>query len=184
MENNRSQRVCPVEQAGGLDNKLRRYLQNPEKIVKPYIKENMTVLDLGCGPGFFSFEIAKLLNGSGTLFAADLQEGMLNKVRQKLAGTTFGKNVVLHKCNSNSIGLTQKVDFAMAFYVIHEIPNHYDLFAEMKSLLNQGGQLLIVEPKFHVTKKDFDKMLDIAISRGFTLLEQPKFTFSRACLLA
>jgi len=45
-------RLCPVESAGHLDTKLRRFFQNPSKILKPYIQSNMTVLDMGCGPGF------------------------------------------------------------------------------------------------------------------------------------
>jgi len=60
-----NKRICPVELAGGLDNSLRRLLQNPQKILKTYIHEGMTFLDLGCGPGFFSIEIAKMLNNSG-----------------------------------------------------------------------------------------------------------------------
>ena len=47
----------------------------------------MKVLDIGCGPGFFTIEIAKLLNGSGQVIAADMQEGMLCKVQQKVEGT-------------------------------------------------------------------------------------------------
>lgn len=46
-------RVCPVELAGSLDNKIRKWFQNPQKILAPYIKEGMKVLDIGCGPGFF-----------------------------------------------------------------------------------------------------------------------------------
>jgi len=76
MNNN----ICPVEKAGGLDNSIRKILQHPRKILRPYIKEGMSVLDLGCGPGYFSLEIAKLLNESGKVIAADLQQGMLDKV--------------------------------------------------------------------------------------------------------
>lgn len=47
MSKEENQRVCPVEKAGGLDNSLRRVLQNPRKILKPYIRKGMTVLDLG-----------------------------------------------------------------------------------------------------------------------------------------
>ncbi len=50
---NRNNHVCPVEEAGILDNKFRRWLQKPQKIVSPYIEEGITVLDIGCGPGFF-----------------------------------------------------------------------------------------------------------------------------------
>jgi len=99
--------VCPVEIAGGLDNSIRRFLQNPQKILKPYIKTGMTVLDMGCGPGFFTIEIAKLLNGSGKVIAADLQDGMLEKVGQKISGTKLEQSIVLHKCQSETIGVTE-----------------------------------------------------------------------------
>ena len=49
-------RVCPVELADSLDSKIRRFLQNPQKILKPFVSEGMKVLDIGCGPGFFSIE--------------------------------------------------------------------------------------------------------------------------------
>ena len=60
MSKNDNIRVCPAELAGTLDNPLRRLFQNPERILKPYLTRGMTVLDLGCGPGYFSIEIAKL----------------------------------------------------------------------------------------------------------------------------
>jgi ubiquinone/menaquinone biosynthesis C-methylase UbiE len=50
-------------------------LQNPRKLLKSYINKGMTVLDLGCGPGFFSIEIAKMLSDSWKVITADLQEG-------------------------------------------------------------------------------------------------------------
>ncbi|MCP4372916.1 MAG: SAM-dependent methyltransferase, partial [Deltaproteobacteria bacterium] len=58
---NRNNRICPVERAGSLDSRIRRWLQNPQKILKPYIKEGMTVLDVGCGPGFFSIDMAQMV---------------------------------------------------------------------------------------------------------------------------
>jgi len=87
MSKEKNLSICPVERSGGLDNRLRRWLQNPQKIVMPYIKPGMTVLDLGCGPGFFAVEIARLLNDSGKVIAADLQQGMLDKVSKKVKGT-------------------------------------------------------------------------------------------------
>ncbi len=54
-------RVCPVERAGNLDNRFRRWIQNPRKILGPYMREGMTVLDLGCGPGFFLLRSQKWL---------------------------------------------------------------------------------------------------------------------------
>ena len=87
MNKNIKTSVCPVEKSGMLDNRFRKLFQNPRKILKPFIKEGMVVLDLGCGPGFFSIEIARLLNKSGTVICADLQDGMLDVVREKIKGS-------------------------------------------------------------------------------------------------
>jgi ubiquinone/menaquinone biosynthesis C-methylase UbiE len=175
--------VCPVELAGGLDNRFRRWLQDPQKILKPYIKPGMTVLDLGCGPGFFSIEIANLLNGSGQVIAADLQQGMLDKVSHKIKGTRLESQIRLHRCKTDSIGLKEKVDFVLAFYMVHEVPDQERLFKELKSILKPDGRILIVEPNFHVRKKAFDAMLVTINKCGLRVLDRPKMFLSRMVVL-
>ncbi|MDP4207237.1 MAG: class I SAM-dependent methyltransferase [Bacteroidota bacterium] len=183
MNKENKNRICPVEKAGGLDNSIRRLLQNPHKILKPYIKKGMVVLDLGCGPGFFSVEIARLLMNSGEVIAADLQEGMLNIVRQKIKGTDLEQRIKLHKCQEESIGLTDKVDFILAFYMIHEVPDQNKLFRELKSILKPNGLIFIIEPKFHVPKQSFEQMIDKIKTIGLEIMDRPKIFFSRAVVL-
>ncbi|MCF8373618.1 MAG: class I SAM-dependent methyltransferase [Bacteroidales bacterium] len=183
MPTSRSQRVCPVEAAGGLDTRFRKWVQNPQKILKPYIHENMTILDVGCGPGFFTLEIAKMLNGTGKVIAADLQQGMLDKVKVKISGTDLEQRIDLHRCEADSLNISQKVDFALAFYVVHEFPNQMTLFNELNFILNPGGKFLIVEPKFHVNKTGFNQMVSSLEKVGFKILEKPKVFFSRSVLV-
>jgi ubiquinone/menaquinone biosynthesis C-methylase UbiE len=184
MSNEQTQRICPLELAGSLDNSFRRFFQNPERILKPYIKNGMTVLDLGCGPGFFTLEIAKMLMQSGKVIAADLQEGMLEKIRHKIKGTNLEEKVELHKCEDNKIGLAEKVDFIFAFWMIHEVPDHNRLFEELKSILNQNGKIFIIEPKFHVSHKSFEEMSNRIVSLGFEITERPKVFFSRSLIVS
>jgi len=179
----KDQRICPVEKAGGLDNSFRKLLQNPQKILKPYINKGMTVLDLGCGPGFFTVEIAKLLKESGKVIAADLQEGMLDKLRQKIKGTEIEERITLHKCQEESIDLTEKVDFVLAFYMVHEVPDQDKLIRELKSILKPDGKIFIIEPKFHVSKISFNSMIDRAKNIGLEEMERPKVFFSRTVVL-
>jgi ubiquinone/menaquinone biosynthesis C-methylase UbiE len=179
----RNKRVCPAELSGSLDNSLRRLLQNPREILKPFIKEGMTILDLGCGPGYFSVEIAKMLNGSGKVIAADLQEGMLKKVKNKIKGTDLEQRIELHKCEENTTGITEKVDFILCFYMIHEVPDQNNLFRELKSILKPSGKLYIIEPKFHVSKKSFTEMVNKSDNIGFEIIERPKVFFSRSVLM-
>ena len=175
-------RVCPVEKAGSLDNRFRKLIQNPNKILAPYIKNNMTVLDFGCGPGFFTIEIAKILGQSGKVIAIDIQDGMLEKIRKKIKGTSLEQNIELHKYYDR-IDITEKIDFIIAFYVIHEVQNKDKLFEELKSILKPNGKILIVEPKFHVSKKSFENMTKKLENINFEIFNKPKIFFSRSVLL-
>jgi ubiquinone/menaquinone biosynthesis C-methylase UbiE len=179
----RRNRVCPVELAGSLDNRIRRWLQDPQKILTPYIKEGMAVLDIGCGPGFFSIELAHLVGKSGRVIASDLQEGMLQKLKKKIQGTELEERITLHKSEKNKIGLSDEIDFVLAFYMIHEIPNQEELFNEIKSILKPKGELFIVEPPFHVSRKGFEGTIQKAREAGFTLVERPKVRFGRTVVL-
>jgi|GEM_PF-6114913 len=125
---------APLSLAGSLDNIFRRLLQSPRKILGPYVKEGMTVLDFGCGPGFFTLDLAYMVGESGRVIAADLQEGMLEKVRSKIHGTEIEKRITLHKTEKNSIGLSDKVDCAVIFYVVHELPDQEAFFRELASV--------------------------------------------------
>lgn len=177
----KSNRVCSVEKAGVLDNRIRRWLQDPKKILGQYIKRGMTVLDVGCGPGFFSIEIAMMVGNSGRVIAVDLQDGMLQKLRDKIKGTEVEKRITLHKCEEDKIGVSENADFILAFYMVHEVPDQKIFLKEIKSILKPNGQFLLVEPKFfHVSKRAFEETILNAKNIGFKPVEWPKVFFSRA----
>ena len=183
MRNENQQRVCPIEIAGWLDNSIRRLVQNPNKILKPFINNGMVVLDLGCGPGFFTVEIADMVGETGKVIAADLQEGMLTLVNMKIKGTRLEQIVELHKCEEDRLGLSDKVDFVFAFYMVHEVPDQHRLFKELKNILNPGGKLFIIEPRFHVSEESFNEMINQLISNSFETISRPKVFFSRSVVV-
>ena len=180
---NEKNRICPVILARGLDNRIRRWLQNPRKILGPYIKDGMTVLDVGCGPGFFSIELAQMVGKSGRIIASDLQEGMLRKLRDKIQGTKLQERITLHLCENNKLGLSEGVDFVLAFYMVHEIPNQEDFFNEIKSILKPNGQVFIVEPPFHTSKTAFEGIIRKARDVGFIAVDRPKIFPNKAVIL-
>ena len=180
---NDKHRVCPVALAGHLDNRLRRWFQNASKILTPYIKEGMAVMDLGCGPGFFSIDIAYMVGRNGRVIASDLQDGMLQKLRKKIRGTELEERIILHKCGENGIGFSENVDFVLAFYMVHEVPDQKEFFKEVESILKPGGQALIVEPPFHVSKKAFEETIRTAGNTGLIPAERPKVFLGRTVVL-
>jgi ubiquinone/menaquinone biosynthesis C-methylase UbiE len=173
--------VCPASRAGTLDSFIRRMIHNPEKIFKNYIRDGMIILDIGCGPGFFTTAFANMLK-DGKVIAADLQEEMLDKVRRKISGKDIEKKISLHKCEKDKIGLSIKVDFINAFYMVHEVPNSENLLREFYELLNSGGFLFLSEPKYHVSKYEFIDTIYLAKFIGFKLKEKPKIYLSRTAV--
>jgi len=145
----------------------------------------MTVLDLGCGPGFFTLEMARLVGPAGRVTAADLQEGMLAKAKQKLAAAGLNDRASFHLCGAGAIGLppAERFDFALAFYMLHEVPEPLRFLREVRSLLKPGGRALIVEPKWHVTRAAFQAAIGLMEQAGFAVLSQPAIRFSRAVVL-
>ncbi len=177
-------KICPVRFACFLDNKIRRWLHDPKKIVGPLIKAGMTVLDFGCGPGFFTTEIADLVGKNGKVIAADVQEEMLEKLRNKIKGTETESRIRIHRCEEDRIGIREPIDCAIAFYVIHELSNQEAFFREISNVLKDHGLLLLVEPKlFHVSGKEFEQTVDRAVTHGFERVEDMKIIFSRGVLL-
>jgi ubiquinone/menaquinone biosynthesis C-methylase UbiE len=184
MEKEKRPYVCPAKHACSLDNPFRKLVHNPRKILEPYIIKGMTVIDFGCGPGYFTTVLANLVGDGGKVIAVDLQQAMLDKVIRKIRGTDLEKRITLFNCKEDKIGITEKADFVLAFWMVHEVPDQKSMFGELKSLLNPGGKMLIIEPEFHVTKESFRKTITLAESEGFEVAGRPKVWFSRTALIS
>ena len=181
--NQKKPHICPVERSGSLDNKLRKLFQNPQKILKPYIRKGMTVLEVGCGPGFFTLDMAQMVGQSGKIIAVDVQAGMLEKVKSKITETSLEQRIALHKCDETSLGVSERIDFALLFYMVHEVPDKQKLFRQLASLLKPNGQILVAEPPFHVSAKKFKQMLQLAKDQGLINVQGPKIFFCKTAIL-
>lgn len=177
-------RVCPVEFADTLDSRVRRWLQNPGKILTPFVTEGRTALDVGCGPGFFSIELARLVGPNGRVIAADLQQGMLDKLAGKIKGTDLSARIRLVKCDKSSLNVSEPVDFILTFYMVHEVPDQPAFFRQLFPLLREQGRYLLVEPKlFHVSREQFRDTLRHAEAVGFAFAPGPRLPFSWSAVL-
>ncbi len=77
--------TCPPWFLFTFDNPLRRWLHNPRKIVRPFVSPGDTVLDVGCGMGTFTIDLASYVGPQGKVIAADLQEAMLDGLEKRAA---------------------------------------------------------------------------------------------------
>ncbi|MCI0744360.1 MAG: class I SAM-dependent methyltransferase [Verrucomicrobia subdivision 3 bacterium] len=176
--------ACPAWFAWAIDNPVRRWLHKPEEILGRLIAPGFTVVDLGCGSGPFTIALAQMVGSSGRVIAIDVQPAMLARVQKLVAQAGVQDRVELHACGREHIGLSARVDFVLAFWMVHEVPNPLALFAEIHETLNPNGKLLLVEPKFHVGRGDFEKEVGAALEAKLELLSRPSVRLSRAAVLA
>jgi ubiquinone/menaquinone biosynthesis C-methylase UbiE len=176
--------VCSWRYVKYIDNFLRPHIHNPEKLFAPYVGPNMTILDVGCGGGFASIGLARAAGDTSTIIAADLQPEMLEVVREKAKKAGLSGRVRTHRCLPDRIGVEGPIDFALAFFMVHEVPDIPSFLAEIYGILRPGGRFFIAEPLVHTSKNDFRQLVVRARAIGFVPLEYPKVTFGRAVVLA
>ncbi len=163
----RENRVCPPSALGFLNSPLRRLVQ-PVGRLKGLVQPGMTVLDIGCGGGFFSALLAKWVGPEGRVIAVDLQREMLEITRAYLTKRGVMERVTLHQCSAESLGLEGiTADLALAMYVVHEVPDRANLLGELFEALKAGGKLALVEPRGHVKRDDWEQTLRDAEAAGF-----------------
>lgn len=175
--------VCPWWGGYFIDNRARRWIHNPEKILAPYVRPGMTALDFGCGMGMFAIALAKLVGEQGRVIAADLQPQMLRVVERRAAQAGVADRLRTHRCEADLIGIAEPLDFVLAFYSAHEVSDQRRLLNEIYGFLRPTGRFLIVEPKGHVTPADFQQTLALAREIGFVDQEEPPVRWSRAVVL-
>lgn len=184
MHKKNKDKVCPHTIAFILDNFIRRLFQNPKKIVGEYIRAGDTVIDLGCGPGFFTIDMAEMVGENGLVIAVDLQEKMLANVKKKALKHGVSERIAYHRCDAHAIGLNRKANFVLAMYMLHETPDPRAFLSEVKNLLESDAGFLVVEPGFHVSQKQFDLMVEDALATGFRVIDFPKKKGGKSVLLS
>lgn len=181
-----AEHVCPVWVGYLLASPVRRLIQNPEKILAPYVKKGMFVLDIGCAMGFFSLPMARLAGETGRVLCVDMQEGMFTSLKKRARKAGLMERLTLHACTQTSLRLDEvrgTADFALAMAMIHEVPDAPRLFAEVFQALKPGGAFLIAEPKGHVGMAAFAGEVEQACQAGFAADEYLKVPRSHAALL-
>lgn len=180
----RGEHVCPWWLAYTFDNPLRRFLHDPQELLGRHVRPGMTVADIGCGLGYFSVAMAKMVGSTGSVTAVDLQQQMLDRMqkRAKRAGVAGLIRPVL--ATGDDIRLAGPVDFILLFWMVHEVSDIPKFFSQVASALAAGGRILYAEPRMHVSEDRFREI--IAFARGAGLVEEGSalVRISRAVVLA
>jgi ubiquinone/menaquinone biosynthesis C-methylase UbiE len=176
-------RVCPPGACFTFDNVLRKFFQNPRKILEPFDLEGKRVVDIGPGKGYFTIPLARMVGDAGRVVAVDIQAAMLKGLIKRAGRAGVLERIRTHLSREDGLGITEAADFVLMFWMAHEVPDQPRFFREVRSIVKTGGKVLLVEPRLHVGVEMFEKTLSAAAAAGFFIGERPRISFSRAAVL-
>ncbi len=142
-------KVFPAAKARSLLNPARRIVQSPGRVVGALdIAPDARVLEIGCGPGYFSPTLAAAVP-NGTLVVADLQSEMLCLARERVSGLLNARCVQLDASRLPFADAT--FDAVLVVLMLGEVPDRELALAECRRVLQLDGVALFAE-----TRRDGD----------------------------
>lgn len=102
-----------------MGSRLRQRLMDPSKTLRiAEIQPAQTVLEVGCGTGFFTIPAARIIGDQGWLIALDASSGFLEKVSKKVRDAELNNVVILQRNALNTKLDSEIVDKVLLFGVI------------------------------------------------------------------
>jgi len=143
------------------------------------IVPHQSVVDIGCGPGFFTVPLAKYLWG-GKVYAVDVQQEMLDAAKKAVESERLS-NVEFLKSTERRLPLEKEsVDGALLAFVLQEADSHTSLLKETRRSVRSSGWLAILE--WHRKESDSgppleqriedDEMAELVTDAGFRVVSK------------
>ena len=157
--------------------------QKPEEILNALnIKKGQTIADIGAGSGYLTVKLSERIDATGTIYAVDIQQEMLDYINKRLAEKGI-KNVSLVLGTMDDPKLPpNSLDIAILLSTYHEIAQPIDFMKKIKLALKPKGRLAILEfsdespigPPIQVRLPE-DLVIDELKQAGFTLSQRHTF---------
>jgi 2-polyprenyl-3-methyl-5-hydroxy-6-metoxy-1,4-benzoquinol methylase len=145
----------------------------------------MMVLDVGCGDGYFSLGMARMVGMDGKVVSVDLQAEAIRNLEMRATKAGLSDRMDMRVCSDNSLAIDDlggQLDFALAFYVVHHAADVPMLMTQINEALKPKGTFLIVEPGHHATADECKATETTSRQSGFSLVDHPKVTRDWAAL--
>jgi ubiquinone/menaquinone biosynthesis C-methylase UbiE len=145
------------------DNPLLPIFRNPYKLLKAAgLKPGQKVLEVGCGPGFFTIPAAKLVGKEGFVYAVDVHPLAIERVKEKIRREEI-KNIKPILANASNTGLPDRsIDLVFLFGLQYIAGGLKNVIGEIYRILKPGGVL-----SFEKTRGSEKKLIEEVERGGF-----------------
>ena len=132
-----------------INSKWRKLLQPPERVIqRSRIKNGMTILEIGCGTGTYTFHCAKTIGKEGNLYAIDISKQMVDKLTVNLNRSENKdiKNISIQKASVHRLPFDDNFfDLIFMVSVFPELPDIQKAISECYRVLKKNGILAVSE---------------------------------------
>jgi len=144
------------------------------------VRPGQVVCDMGCGNGFYTLQIAKMMGNRGTVIGVDVQPEMLSLMRDRMEEAGI-ENIVPILGSYHSPRLPpDMMDIVLMVDVYHEFSHPESMLAGIRRSLKPDGQIILVEyraedrsvpirPVHKMSKKQINKEMT---ANGFKLVSE------------
>ncbi|MFW9834499.1 MAG: class I SAM-dependent methyltransferase [Candidatus Thorarchaeota archaeon] len=152
----------------------RSRVQPPSMIIEALdVRPGMEIVELGCGSGFYTIAVAKAIQPAGIVFAVDIQQEMLDKLRVRMEDAGVSNIIPVLADAEGQIPLDDGIaDAVFSVAVLPEIPDPPKALLQVKRLLKEDGVFVdaefLLDPDFPLRKT----MVNWAKQAGFALERQ------------
>lgn len=174
--------VAPWRSHYFADNFVRRMIHPPRRLLGPHLSEGAVALDVGCGMGVFAMAMARMMGPAGRVVAVDVEQRALDVLVARAERAGLADRITARRCAADDIGVSEPVDFALAFWMVHEVPDAKRFMVRIRECLKPTGRFLMAEPIFHVSRAGYRDELRAARSAGLEVYAEPRVWFSRAAV--
>lgn len=168
-----------------LDNEWRRENLPPYNTIEAFgLSASDTVMDVGCGIGYFTIPMADILDKKNKIYALDISDEMLEEVERK-ANISKIENIITVKVDEYDLKLPEGMcSFAFIANVLHEIEDRNRYINEINRILKTEGKIGIIEWEKKQTEKgppvehraDKIEILNLLESNGFKIINKLEFS--------
>jgi ubiquinone/menaquinone biosynthesis C-methylase UbiE len=144
------------------------------------VQPGQTVCDMGCGNGFYTLPLAKLVGEGGKVVAVDIQREMLLLLKDRAAAESLSNIELVHGTIVDPQLKPGTVDLVLMVDVYHEFSHPEQMLQAIRASLKPGGRVALVEfraedrsvPIKKLHKMSKQQILKEFEPNGFQLVEE------------
>lgn len=109
------------------------------------VKPGVRVADVGAGDGYYTVRLAKRLGTGGTIYAEDVAQPYLDRLRARLTGEGIAGVTIVRGIPADPRLPGRSVDLALLAHMYHEVEHPYEFLYRLRDALAPGGRVAIID---------------------------------------